>query len=176
MGPVTLGRAAAPPVPTPFRGDPMPPARWFGSLWSTRFRRARTTNDSKRLSHHKPPRDHAFVGTTMRSFRTVRSATKCLRFSSVDRQPQPARRPMRPGYSSGRWSKVGGKFKSVTDSAYPWMRKEAEVASPYASPKARVTVVSLRVFESAAEASTSQPSDFHPARQTFATGYAARSQ
>jgi hypothetical protein len=27
---------------------------------------------------------------------------------------------MKPGYSSGRWSKVGGKFKSIPDSRYRW--------------------------------------------------------
>jgi poly(hydroxyalkanoate) depolymerase family esterase len=39
-GPVTLGRVAARPVPTLFRGVPMPPARWFGSSSGTRFREA----------------------------------------------------------------------------------------------------------------------------------------
>jgi poly(hydroxyalkanoate) depolymerase family esterase len=45
MEPATLGRVAALPVPTPFRRDPMPPARWFGSSWSTHFRQACTTID-----------------------------------------------------------------------------------------------------------------------------------
>src|SRR4029077_9296783 len=40
-------RVAARPVPTPFRGVPMPPAKWSGSSSSTSFRQACTTNDSE---------------------------------------------------------------------------------------------------------------------------------
>src|SRR5271163_2160775 len=34
---------------------------------------------------------------------------------------------MKPGYSSGRWSKVGGKFKSISDSCYCWIKNGGPV-------------------------------------------------